>query len=67
MLSVIVWECTCGCKVKVMYDTNGAVILRCPIPPCTQTHIVHGAISDLWIEVNAIWKPHPDVSSLIAK
>lgn len=50
MLSIIAWKCECGAKVKAMYDSDGAVRVQCPQPPCKIMHPVGGKITNLWIE-----------------
>jgi hypothetical protein len=50
VLALVVWECMCGCKVKIMYDTDGRTTVRCPKPACKVTHVVDGKINHLWTE-----------------
>jgi hypothetical protein len=65
MLSVIVWQCECGCMVKAMYNTNGATIVRCPRPSCSRTHNVDGRIVQIWAKgAEDLWQPQ-DIPALI--
>jgi hypothetical protein len=57
MLSVIVWQCECGCMLKAMYDTNGSTTVRCPKRPCQGTHKVDGRIVQIWAKDGGeFWK-----------
>ena len=48
MLAVVSWQCDCGMRVKVMYETDGLTRIRCPATFCQITHIVEGKITELW-------------------
>ena len=65
MLSVIVWQCECGCVVKVMYDTNGATFIRCPKASCPRTHKVDGRIVQVWAKNTDDFWQLQDVPSLL--
>ena len=65
MLSVIVWECECGCSVKAMYDTNGATLVRCPKQFCVKTHTIEGRIVKIWAkDTGDLWQSQ-DIPSLV--
>jgi hypothetical protein len=65
MLSVIVWQCECGCIVKAMYETNGATIIRCPKRSCPKTQKVEGRIVQLWAKNTDDYWQLQDVPSLV--
>jgi hypothetical protein len=57
MLAVIVLNCECGAKVKVMYDTGHKTTVRCPKGLCKTNHVVPGQITHLWLEGHdQLWK-----------
>jgi len=65
MTAVIYWLCDCGCNVKVLHDTNGVTIVRCPNTSCKKTKNVNGKASNLWWKLadDQYWHEH-DVTSL---
>ena len=65
MLSVILWQCDCGCVVKAMYETNGTSTIRCPKRSCTKTHNVEGRIVQIWAKNTDDFWQLQDALSLI--
>jgi hypothetical protein len=59
VLAIVSWQCSCGIKVKAMYETDSAIEVRCPNPLCQLIHKVDGKITEMWISEDSTgWRSH---------